>query len=63
LVTAHTECVSAIYDVLSGHDTGDVGSNGNDHDEAKDAEAQVADDNVQPTTNAAMEDPCIVNGL
>jgi hypothetical protein len=49
--------------VLSGHDTGDVGSNGNDHDEAKDAEAQVVDDNVQPTTNATMEDPCIVNRL
>jgi hypothetical protein len=44
MVTTHTDCVNAIRDVLSGHDNGDVDNN---HDEQKDAEAQVVDDNVQ----------------
>jgi hypothetical protein len=57
MVTMHTECVNAIRDVLSGHDNGDVDDNANIHDEGKDAEAQVIDDNRQQTTNVAMKDP------
>jgi hypothetical protein len=47
MVTAHTDCVNAIHYVLSEHDNGDVNDNDNNHDERKDAEAQVVDDNVQ----------------
>jgi hypothetical protein len=60
MVTTHTECVNTVYDVLSRHDNGDVDDNANTHDEGKDAEALVVDDNMQQTTIAAMEDPCIV---
>jgi hypothetical protein len=57
MVTVHMDCVNAIHDVLSGHDNGVVFDNDNIHDEGKDAEAQVVDDNVQQTTNTAIEDP------
>jgi hypothetical protein len=57
MVTAHTDCVNAIHDVLSGHDNGDVDDNDNIHDEGRDAEAQVVHDNMQETTNVAMEAP------
>jgi hypothetical protein len=57
MVTTHTYCVNAIHDVLLRHDNGDMDDNDNIHDEGKDAEAQVVHDNVQQTTNAAMEAP------
>jgi hypothetical protein len=37
-VTAHTDCVNAIRDVLSGQDKGRVDENTNIHDEGKDAQ-------------------------
>jgi hypothetical protein len=49
------DCVNAIRDVLSGHDNGDLDDNDNIHDEGTDAEAQLVHDNVQQTTNAAMD--------
>jgi hypothetical protein len=55
-VNAHTDCVNAIRDVLSGWDKGRVDDNTNIRDEGKDAQGQVVNDNVQETTNAAMED-------
>jgi hypothetical protein len=39
MVIAHTDCVNAIRDVLSGNDTGDMDDNDNTHDEGKDVEA------------------------
>jgi hypothetical protein len=57
MVTAHTDCVNAICDVLARHDNGDVDANDSNHDERKHAEAQVVDDNMQQTTNASMEAP------
>jgi hypothetical protein len=57
LVTEHTDCVNAIRDALSGLDKGRVDDNTNIRDKGKDAQGQVVDDNVQETTNAAMEDP------
>jgi hypothetical protein len=57
MVVAHTDCVNAISDVLSGHDNGHMDYNDNIHDEGKDAKAQVVHDNVQQTTNAVMEAP------
>jgi hypothetical protein len=57
MVTMHTDCVNAIYDVLSGYENNDVDDNDNIHDEGKDAYAQVVNDNVQQTTNATMEGP------
>jgi hypothetical protein len=57
MVTAHTDCVNAIRDVLARHDNGDVDANDSNHDERKHAEAQVVDDNMQQTTNASMEPP------
>jgi hypothetical protein len=56
-VTAHTDCVNATCDVLFEHDNGDMDDNDNNHDERNDAEAQVSDNNVQQTTNAATESP------
>jgi hypothetical protein len=35
MVTAHTECVNAVHDVLSGHDNGDVDDNANTHEGCK----------------------------
>jgi gas vesicle protein len=57
MVVAHTDCVNAISDVLSGHDNGHMDYNDNIHDEGKDAKAQVVHDNVQQTKNAVMEAP------
>jgi hypothetical protein len=57
MVTAHTDCVNVVRDVLSGHDNGDMDDNDNIHDEGKDAEDRVVGDNVQQTTNATMEAP------
>jgi hypothetical protein len=54
-VATHMDCVNAIRDVLSGHDNGDLDDNDNIHDEGTDAEAQLVHDNVQQTTNAAMD--------
>jgi hypothetical protein len=55
MVATHMDCVNAIRDVLSGHDNGDLDDNDNIHDEGTDAEAQLVHDNVQQTTNAAMD--------
>jgi hypothetical protein len=55
-VTAHTDCVNAIRDVLSGHDEGHLDDSTKIRDEGKDAQGQVVDGNVQQTTNAVMED-------
>jgi hypothetical protein len=57
LVTMHTNCVNVICGVMLGQDKGRVDDNTNIHDEGKDARGRVIDDNVQETTNAAMEDP------
>jgi hypothetical protein len=59
MVTVHTDCVNAIHDGLAKHDNGDVDDNDNNHDEYKDVEAQVIDDNMQQTTNATTEPPCL----
>jgi hypothetical protein len=48
--------------VLSGHDNGNLDNN-DIHDEGKDAEVHVVDENVQQTTNVAMEAPCIMISL
>jgi hypothetical protein len=53
----HTNCVNVICGVMLGQDKGRVDDNTNIHDEGKDARGRVVDDNVQETTNAAMEDP------
>jgi hypothetical protein len=65
MVIAHMDCINTIHDVLSGHDNGNLDDNDNGnlddndkiHDEGKNAEAQVVDENVQQTTNVAMEPP------
>jgi hypothetical protein len=51
------DCINTIHDVLSGHDNGNLDDNDKIHDEGKNAEAQVVDENVQQTTNVAMEPP------
>jgi hypothetical protein len=57
MVIAHMDCINTIHDVLSGHDNGNLDDNDKIHDEGKNAEAQVVDENVQQTTNVAMEPP------
>jgi hypothetical protein len=55
LVTAHTDCVNTIRDVLSRQDKGCVDDSTTIHDEGNDAQGQVVNYNVQQTTNAAIE--------
>jgi hypothetical protein len=57
LVTAHTDCVNATRDVLSGQEKGHLDDSTNICDEGKDAQGQMVDDNMQQTTNAVMDDP------
>jgi hypothetical protein len=57
LETAHTNCVNAIHDVLSGQVKGHVDDSTTILDEENDVQGQVVDDNAQQTTNAAMEAP------
>jgi hypothetical protein len=57
MIIEHTECVEAIQHVLSGHGNIDMDDNDKIPDEEKDSDEQVANENVQETTNEEPEAP------
>jgi hypothetical protein len=57
MITMQMTCFNTICDVLTGNNNSDVVGNDQNQEEQWDAEAQVVNDNVQQTSNAAMEAP------